>query len=70
LVNETETVPEPNSENWTEEAPAAYTFSAVPGSRTLYAWVRNEAGLINTIVSLSVTLNELNRRRNRPTGMS
>ena len=58
IVNESSEAPDPVKDKWADTAPAEYTFSPVPGVRTLYAWAKNKGGLVNTPVSLKVTLKE------------
>ena len=68
IVNESSDAPDPVKDKWSETAPSKYSFSPVPGVRTLYAWAKNKGGLLNTPVSLKVTLSESAPAANISTG--
>lgn len=55
LVSESAAAPSASAPGWTASAPSSYTFAS-EGSKTLYAWAKNAAGLVSTSRSASVTI--------------
>jgi len=55
LVTESATAPLATTSGWTASAPTSYTFTS-QGSKTLYAWAKNAAGLVSSSKSASVAI--------------
>ncbi len=56
LITETAVKPASSATGWTGTAPTSYTFTTA-GSKTLYAWAKDAAGNVSTVVvSASVTI--------------
>ena len=55
LVTESSTPPLASNSGWSVNAPGSYTF-AEPGTKTLYAWVKDAAGNVSASKSASVTI--------------
>jgi hypothetical protein len=55
LLTENNTEPSPASGSWTSSSPTTYTFSS-QGIKTLYLWVKDEAGNVSLPSSQSITI--------------
>ena len=55
LVNESSMKPSASDAGWTVRAPTSYTFGSV-GTKTLYAWAKDDAGNVSAGMSKSVTI--------------
>lgn len=59
LLTESATAPLAADAGWTSTAPTSYTFST-SGSKTLYAWAKDEAGNVSSGMSAGVTISTNN----------
>jgi len=55
LVTEAATVPLPTDTGWSATAQTAFTFAS-EGSKTLYAWAKDQAGNVSASLSAAVTI--------------
>lgn len=55
LLTESATPPSSSATGWTVTAPTSYTFAS-SGSKILYAWAKNAAGMVSTSLSSAVTI--------------
>jgi hypothetical protein len=54
-LTEDSTSPSADDPGWSPFPPGSYTFSSA-GKKTLYAWTKNAAGAVSTVISCSVTV--------------
>lgn len=59
LITESSSVPAPAAGGWSSSVPSVYRFSS-PGSKTLYAWVKDAAGNISASKSDQVRIAKTN----------
>jgi len=57
-LTKTSTKPTASSTGWKATKPASYTFAA-PGTKTLYAWAKDKAGLVSASKKATVTITAL-----------
>ena len=55
-VNEDITNPDPGGAGWEVTAPSDYTFSPIPGIRSLYSWGKNEGDILSIRKSIQINL--------------
>jgi parallel beta-helix repeat protein len=55
ILTETSSIPTSSEKGWTASAPSTYTFLSA-GSKTLYAWTKDDAGNISTSLNQVVTI--------------
>ncbi len=59
MLNESATAPLPGDSGWLSTKPTTYGLSGGSGTRTIYAWARDEAGNVSVSKSISVVYNAI-----------
>ena len=54
-LTESSTIPKATDADWLSSAPTSYTFSS-EGTKTLYAWVKDDAGNISSSISAQIVI--------------